>query len=50
LTWKQITYSVVEIAETDHILTVAVECLPMYHASNGILTAVAKSAVDGICR
>ena len=31
LTWQQITYSVVEIAETDQILTVAVECLPMYH-------------------
>ena len=30
LTWQKITYSVVEIAETDQILTVAVECLPMY--------------------
>ena len=29
LTWQQVTYSVVEIAETDQILTVAVECLPI---------------------
>ena len=50
LTWQQITYSVVEIAETDQILTVAVECLPMYHVTNGILTAVGKCAVDGICQ
>ena len=28
LTWQQIAYSVVEIAETDQILTVAVECTP----------------------
>ena len=50
LTWQQISYSVVEIAETDQILTVAVECLPMYHTTNGILTAVGKCAVDGICQ
>jgi hypothetical protein len=50
LTWQQVTFSVVEIAETDQILTVAVECLPMYHASNGILTAVGKTTVDGICQ
>jgi len=50
LTWQKITYSVVEIAETDQILTVAVECLPMYDSANGILTAVGKCAVDGICQ
>ena len=49
LTWQQIAYSVVEIAETDQILTVAVECVPMYHSVNGILTAVGKCAVDAIC-
>ena len=47
LTWQQITYSVVEIAETDQILTVAVDCLPMYHATNGILTAVARATWTG---
>jgi len=50
LTWQKIAYSVVEIAETDQILTVAVECTPLYDTSNGILTAVAKCAVDGICQ
>ena len=50
LTWQKITYSVVEIAETDEILTVAVECLPMYDTTNGILTAVAKTVVDAICQ
>ena len=40
----------VEIGETDQILTVAVECLPMYDSGNGILTAVAKCGVDGICQ
>ena len=38
------------VVEPDQILTVAVDCLPMYHSSNGILTAVAKTAVDGICQ
>jgi hypothetical protein len=50
LTWQKVTYSVVEIAETDQILTVAVDCLPMYDTTNGILTAVAKTTVDGICQ
>ena len=46
----EITYSVVEIAETDQVLTVSVECLPMYDSSNGILTAVGKTTVDAICQ
>jgi hypothetical protein len=50
LTWQKVTYSVVEIAETDQILTVAVDCLPMYDSGNGILTAVGKTTVDGICQ
>src|SRR5512142_322439 len=50
LTWQKITYSVVEIAETDQILTVAVDCLPMYDSTNGILTAVGKCSVDSICQ
>ncbi len=50
LTWQKVSYSVVEIAETDQILTVAVECLPIYHTTNGILTAVGKCAVDNICQ
>ena len=50
LTWQKIAYSVVEIAETDQILTVAVECQPMYDSTNGVLTAVGKCAVDQICQ
>jgi hypothetical protein len=50
LTWQKITYSVVEVAETDQILTVAVDCLPMYDSANGILTAVGTCGVDGICQ
>ena len=50
LTWQQITYSVVEIQETDQILTVAVECIPMYHTTNGILTAVGKCVTSDICQ
>jgi hypothetical protein len=50
LTWQKVTYSVVEIAETDQILTVAVDCLPMYDSTNGVLTAVAKCGVDGVCQ
>ncbi len=50
LTWQKIAYSVVEIAETDQILTVAVDCVPLYDAAQGILTAVGKCAVDNICQ
>ena len=50
LTWQKVAFSVVEIAETDQILTAAVECTPIYDATNGILTAVAKCGVDGICQ
>jgi len=42
--------SVIEIAETDQILTVAVDCLPMYDSNNGILIEVGKTTVDGICQ
>ena len=34
----------------DQILTVAVDCTPLYDSTNGILTAVGKCAVDGICQ
>jgi hypothetical protein len=50
LTWQKVAFSTIEIAETDQILTVAVECLPMFDAANGVLTAVAKCGVDGICQ
>jgi hypothetical protein len=50
LTWQKVAFSTVTIGETDQFATVAVDCVPQYDATNGILTAVAKSAVDGICQ
>jgi hypothetical protein len=50
MTWQKISYSTVELSETDGIVTAAVECLPMYDATNGVLSAVAKCGVDGICQ
>lgn len=49
ITWQKVAFSVVEIGETDGILTVSVECTPLYDATNGVLSAVAKCAVQGIC-
>lgn len=50
ITWEQVAFSTVEIGETDGILTVGVDCLPMYHPTNGVISAVAKCNVDGICQ
>jgi hypothetical protein len=50
LTWQKIAFSMVEITETDQFATVAVDCVPQYHATNGIITAVAKCGVDGIAQ
>lgn len=49
LTYQKVSFSVVELGETDGILTVQVTVQPLYHASNGLLTAVAKCEVDAIC-
>ena len=49
ITWQKVAFSAAEIGETDGIVTVAVECLPMYDATNGIISAVAKCGVDAIC-
>jgi hypothetical protein len=50
LTWQKIAFSTVEITETDQFATVAVDCVPQYDATNGIVTAVVKVAQDGICQ
>jgi len=50
ITWQKVAFSVVEIGETDQILTVSVECTPLYEATNGVISAVAKCAVDSICQ
>jgi hypothetical protein len=50
LTYQRIVFSVAEIGETDGIVTVAVTCAPMWHATNGLVTAVAKCNIDGIAQ
>jgi hypothetical protein len=50
LTWQKVSFAMAELGETDGIVTVSVECLPMWDATNGIVSAVAKCNVDGICQ
>jgi hypothetical protein len=50
LTWEKVSFATAEVGETDGIVTVAVECLPMYDSTNGIVSAVAKCGVDSICQ
>jgi hypothetical protein len=38
------------VGETDQIVTVAVDATPLYDSTNGIISAVAKCSVDGICQ
>jgi hypothetical protein len=49
ITWRKVTFSTVELGETEGLVTVAVECLPMYDAVTGIISAVAKCNTDAIC-
>lgn len=39
-----------EAAETGGIVTVSVECLPMWDETNGFVREVTKCGVDGICQ
>lgn len=48
ITWPRVTFSAVEVGETENWVTVSVECLPMWHTTNGIVSAVAKCNVDNI--
>ncbi len=50
LTWHKVSFATAEVGETDGIVTVVVECLPMWDATNGIVSAVARCGVDGICQ
>jgi len=50
ITWQKVSFATAEVGETDGIVTVAVECLPMYDTTNGIVQAVAKCNVDNICQ
>jgi hypothetical protein len=50
ITWPKVSFATAEVGETDGIVTVSVECLPMWDEANGIVSAVAKCQVDGICQ
>ena len=50
ITWQKVSFATAELGETDQIVTVAVEATPMYDSTNGIVSAVAKCGVDGICQ
>jgi hypothetical protein len=50
ITWQKVAFATAEVGETDQIVTVAVDATPLYDSTNGIISAVAKCGVDGICQ
>jgi len=50
ITWQKLAFSMVDLGETDQILTVSVDCTPLYDSTNGVISAVAKCNVDQICQ
>jgi hypothetical protein len=48
ITWQKVSFATAEVGETDGIVTVAVDCLSMWHETNGIVSAVAKCGIDNI--
>lgn len=48
VTFAKVSFSMAEVVDTDGRVTISVECAPMYQA--GIVSAVAKCGVDGICQ
>ena len=50
ITWQKVAFATAEVGETDQVVTVAVEATPLYDSTNGIISAVAKCGVDGICQ
>jgi hypothetical protein len=50
ITWQKVAFATADVGETDQIVTVAVDCTPIYDTTNGIITAVAKCNVDAICQ
>lgn len=50
LTYHRVRFSVVELGETDGLVTVQVTCQPLYHSTNGLLTAVVECNTDGIAQ
>jgi len=50
ITLHQAVFRSAVIGETDGVVTVAVECGPQYHATNGIISVVAETEVTDICQ
>jgi hypothetical protein len=48
ITWQKVSFATAEVGETDGIVTVSVDCLPLWHETNGIISAVAKCGIDNI--
>ena len=48
IAWQKVSFATAEVGETDGIVTVSVDCLPMWHETNGIVSAVAKCGIDNI--
>ncbi len=48
LTYHRVVFSVAELGEIDGIVTVQVTVQPLWHSTNGLLTAVAKCNTEGI--
>ncbi len=49
LTYQRLAFSVVELGETEGIVTVQVTATPLMHSVNGLLEAVAKCNTENIC-
>ena len=50
LTFNQVKYKIVDLGETNGIVTVAVDCQCEHHSTLGVLSAVAKCDIDNICQ
>jgi len=48
VTWQKLGFSVAGLVETDGIVTVQITGLPMYHDTNGVVSAVVSTPEDGI--
>ena len=48
VTFHKVAFRTAVVGDTDGIVTVEVECQPLWDATNGLLTAVAKTTQDNI--
>jgi hypothetical protein len=48
VTFHKVGFSATELGNTDGIVTVEVQCKPLWDTANGLLTAVAKCSQDNI--